>query len=63
MALIRIALIFLIIYLIVRAFIMQGEEMTRNEGRDNGEDSRAKGRKKIAKNTGEYVNYEEIKKK
>jgi hypothetical protein len=56
--LLRIFLISLIIYLLVRSFVryFQGEEETR----EVQEDKNSSNSKKISKEIGEYVDYEEI---
>jgi hypothetical protein len=59
----RIALIFLIVYLLVRAFIMVGESKEppkRVKNQDNDKMKRSKG---VPKGIGEYVDYEEIDKR
>ena len=55
--LLRVFLIGLIVYLIVRSFFLYGRE--ENE-QDRYKDS-AKSDKKISKDTGEFIDYEEIK--
>ncbi len=58
--LLRIILIGIIIYLLVRSFnryFFQGEEKKRKPEKRNSSPS-----KKISKETGEYIDYEEIKK-
>jgi hypothetical protein len=60
MALIRIILIGLIIYLIMRAFVRIGEE-DKPPSRRNETDMKGKSGKKISKEIGEYIDYEEIK--
>jgi hypothetical protein len=59
--LLRVVLISLIIYLLVRSFVrfFQGGE----EAREVNEDKNASGQKKIPGDVGEYVDYEEIDKK
>jgi hypothetical protein len=63
MVLIRFALISLIIYMIVRAFIQIGEESTAAEKNGKKEKKNPEVRKKISKQIGEYVDYEEVKKR
>lgn len=56
----RVILIFLIVYLIVRAFIMAGssEEPARNKSdKDNIKGKKPKG---VPKGIGEYIDYEEV---
>ncbi len=62
MILIRFALISLIIYMIVRAFIHIGEESTAAEKNAKKEKANSPAKKKISKQIGEYVDYEELKK-
>jgi len=56
--LLRIVLISLIIYLLVRSFVrfFQGKD----ERREVPEDKNMSGIKKVSKDTGEYVDYEEV---
>ena len=56
--LLRIVLISLIIYLLVRSFVrfFHGED----ERREVPEDKNTSGIKKVSKDTGEYVDYEEV---
>jgi hypothetical protein len=63
MYLVRIALVFLIIYLIVRAFLKLGEEDKGEKRVRDAEKKSAAQNKKVSKAIGEYVEYEEIKKK
>jgi hypothetical protein len=56
----RITLIFLIVYLIVRAFIMAGEAKEppkKSHDHNNDKSKRSKG---VPKGIGEYIDYEEI---
>jgi hypothetical protein len=62
MILIRFILIGLIVYLIVRSFLRYGDGNGPASG-VNGPDKNGKqGNKKISKEIGEYIDYEEIKK-
>ncbi len=60
---IRLVLIFLIVFLVVRIFILAGS--TRVEDRSGGEEGKGNGTRKkgVPKEIGEYVDYEEIKRK
>jgi hypothetical protein len=55
--LLRVFLIGLIVYLIVRSFFIYGKE---DNDQDQDRKNSKKG-KKISKDTGEYVDYEEVK--
>jgi hypothetical protein len=62
MILIRFILIGLIVYLIVRSFIRYGDGDGPVAGQ-TGQDKNGKpGTKKVSKEIGEYIDYEEIKK-
>ena len=55
--LLRVFLIGLIVYLLVRSFFLYGkEDNDQEQGRKN-----SKKGKKISKDTGDYVDYEEVK--
>lgn len=58
MILFRYFLICLIIYLIVRSFIRYGLENNQTEGSEP--ESQTKKNKKVSKEIGEYVDYEEV---
>ena len=58
MLLIRYLLIGLIIYLIIRSFIRYGAEDNQPVRHDQG--SQTTGNKKVSKEIGEYVDYEEV---
>jgi len=63
MVLIRYLLICIIGYLIIRVFVKFGEE-DKSSGGKQGRIKKEKSRqKKVSKSIGEYVDYEEIKKK
>lgn len=62
MILVRYILIVLIGYLIIRSFIRYGEEGKSDGGSKNKERTSNPSAKKISKEIGEYVDYEEIKK-
>jgi hypothetical protein len=60
MFLLRISLVFLIIYLIIRSFTKYREEMDemyRNKGQNS---KNVTNDKKISKEVGEYIDYEEV---
>jgi large-conductance mechanosensitive channel len=60
MILIRFLLVSLIVFLIVRSFIRHGEE-ARHETRVNGPEKKSNIiNKKVSKEVGEYVDYEEV---
>jgi hypothetical protein len=59
MILIRYLLVGLIIYLIARAFMKNAEETRIREGKDR---TGSKPKKRVSREIGEYVDYEEIKK-
>jgi len=61
MALIRIILISLIFYLIVRSFLRMGEVETPTSKKQQPDKNKAPA-KKISKEIGEYIDYEDIKK-
>jgi hypothetical protein len=63
MILIRIALICLIIYLILRSFVKYNEVQKSEPGKADGNSSQKGPVRKISKKVGEYIDYEEIKKK
>ena len=56
--LLRVFLIGLIIYLLVRSFFIYGKEQN-DQGQDKGNPQK---NKKISKDVGEFIDYEEIKK-
>jgi hypothetical protein len=60
MILIRFILISLIVYLIMRSFMRLGEENTSGKRSDRPENKGKAETKKISKNVGEYVDFEEI---
>jgi len=63
MILIRYLLICLIGYLIVRVFLNYGHSDPSVTGKQNTSDKSAEAPKKVSKEIGEYVDYEEVKKK
>jgi len=62
MILIRFLLIGLIVYLIVRSFVKYGDVNRPAAGRGGQEKDPEQVTKKVSKEIGEYVDYEEIKK-
>jgi hypothetical protein len=58
----RIVLIFLIVYLIVRAFIIAGSSDEQPAKKTEGDNIKGKSSKGVPKGIGEYVDYEEVKK-
>jgi len=62
MILIRFILIGLIVYLIVRSFTKYGEGAGPSVGRSDTDKNGRQDNKKISKEIGEYIDYEEIKK-
>jgi large-conductance mechanosensitive channel len=60
MILIRFALITLIIYLIVRSFAKFSGSSTHVTGRPESKEGNTKDNKKISKEIGEYIDYEDI---
>ncbi len=63
MYVLRITLIFLIVYLIVRAFIMAGEAKEPTKKVNDQNKDKLKRSKGVPKGIGEYVDYEEIDKR
>jgi hypothetical protein len=62
MILIRVALICLVVYLITRSFVQYGGgDQAKSDQTDSGKKDKSQ-TKKISKNVGEYVDYEELKK-
>jgi flagellar biosynthesis/type III secretory pathway M-ring protein FliF/YscJ len=61
--LIRIILISIIIYLIIRSFIRYWSEEDETTQRAERENNNPKTKKGVSKEIGEYVEYEELKKK
>lgn len=61
MILIRYLLICIIGYLIVRSFVKFGEEKSSVENREQAKKDKVP-QKKVSKEIGEYVDYEEVKK-
>jgi len=61
MILVRILLIGLIVYLIIRSFIKQGEENNPDRPLGKSEGNGKPEIRKISKSVGEYVDYEELK--
>jgi hypothetical protein len=62
MILIRYILYALVIYLIVRLFAGQAVNKQTNSGKVDLEKDSAKSNKKVSKEIGEYVDYEDLKK-
>lgn len=60
MILIRFLLVSLIIYLIVRSFLRLGEEDKPSSGRSETDNKSKPNSKKVSKEIGEYVDYEEL---
>lgn len=60
---VRLVLIFLIIFLIVRMFVVYGSGETSGNNSRVSEDKSPKSRKGVPKGIGEYVDYEEVNKK
>jgi hypothetical protein len=60
MYVLRITLVFLIVYLIVRAFIMAGEAKEPPKKSNDKNSDNLKRSKGIPKGIGEYIDYEEI---
>ncbi|MBK7134561.1 MAG: hypothetical protein IPH69_17615 [Bacteroidales bacterium] len=61
MILVRILLTSLIVYLIIRSFIKHGQENEPDRPLDKSEGKGKPETRKISKNVGEYVDYEELK--
>jgi len=59
----KLILVFLIIFLIVRAFIIAGLESNDNQGPAEKKEPPVKSKKGVPRELGEYVDYEEIDKK
>jgi hypothetical protein len=57
----KLILVFLIIFLIVRAFIITGMESGENEPRKERKEPVKKANKGVPREIGEYVEYEEVK--
>ncbi|HBE40357.1 MAG TPA: hypothetical protein DDW27_03995 [Bacteroidales bacterium] len=55
--LLRVFLIGLVVYLLVRSFFMYGKEENKKDKNNND----TNGSKRISKDTGEYIDYEEVK--
>jgi hypothetical protein len=60
MYILRLTLVFLIVYLIVRAFIMAGEAKEPPRKKPEKDNNKWKPSKGVPKGIGEYVDYEEI---
>ncbi len=63
MIIIRFALISLIVYLLVRSFMRNGEEEKQSSKRQAPENKDSTTTKKVSKKIGEYVDYEEVDRK
>ena len=63
MILLRYLLIGLIVYLIVRSFTRLGAASKPTAGQDGHEKNSRQENKKVSKEIGEYIDYEEVKKK
>lgn len=61
MILVRILLISLIVYLIIRSFIKHGQESDSDRPLGKSEGDGKPETRKISKSVGEYVDYEELK--
>jgi hypothetical protein len=59
---VRLVLVFLIIFLVVRLFVVYGSGETAGNKSPEPEDKNPKSRKGVPKGIGEYVDYEEVKK-
>jgi len=62
MVLIRFLLIGLIVYLIVRSFTKNGDGYGRSAGQNGPSANGNPVNKKVSKEVGEYIDYEEVKK-
>jgi hypothetical protein len=62
MILVRYLLICIIGYLVVRSFVKFGEEENSSEGRSSNVKKDKTPSKKVSKEIGEYIDYEELKK-
>jgi len=62
MILFRFILYAVVIYLIVRLFTGQAENKQTNSGKADLEKDSTKNNKKVSKEIGEYVDYEDVKK-
>jgi large-conductance mechanosensitive channel len=62
MILIRFILIGLIVYLIVRSFTRYGAGKVHSAGQEGTDNNDKKVTKKVSKEIGEYIDYEEIRK-
>jgi hypothetical protein len=60
MILVRILLVCLIIYLIIRSFSRYGEEMDELNQKKGPDNKNFRINKKISKEVGEYIDYEEV---
>lgn len=60
MILVRILLVCLIIYLIIRSFLRYGEEMDGLNQKKEPDNTSFRNNKKIPKEVGEYIDYEEV---
>lgn len=56
----RLALIALIIYLVVRSFVKSGVERELNKRERENSSFKTKNGKKVSKDVGEFVDYEEV---
>jgi len=61
MIIVRFLLISLIVYLIVRSFIKAGQENEQGRPSPGSEGNTKPEARKISKNVGEYVDYEDLK--
>jgi hypothetical protein len=59
----RLILVFIIIALIVRAFIIAGSTIQAEQKKTDIKDNDGNSRKGVPKGIGEYVDYEEVQKK
>jgi len=60
---IRLVLVFLIVFLIVRIFILAGSSSVEDKSGGEGSKDNKNRKKGVPKDIGEYVEYEEIKKR
>ena len=58
----RLFLVFLVIFLIIRSFIVYGEGDKKSERKKDLNNIKPGDNKRISKEIGEYIDYEEVKK-
>jgi len=59
----RLILVFLVIFLIVRAFVIVGMESGENAPQAEKKEPTTKGKRGVPRELGEYVEYEEVERK